>query len=161
MVNSENKNIDADDINYAIYKLGNWENEYEINQVGLSNEIPVTESTVDHVKLSMDEIRRAEFDLNGTAVNGFVVIALQINPKVREMDLNDIIELEQKEYDNIVEELDKLELLDNGDSIPLENEDYLIYKLEKECHVTQSIPANKHTLEHHKKEMERIDESIL
>lgn len=155
------KTINADDINYAVYKIGDWKNDYEINQVGLSSEIPVTESTVDHVKLSMDEIRRAEFEIDGTVVNGFVVIAYQINPKIRDMDINEAIELEQKEYDEIVKELDDLELIGNDESIPLEGEDYLIYKLEKECHVTQSIPANKHTLEHYKKEMKRIDDSII
>lgn len=161
MDDSLNKTIDVDDINYAIYKIGNWENDYEINQVGLSTEIPVTENTVDHVRLSMDEIRRAEFEIDGTTVNGFVVIAYQINPKIRDMDINEAIELEQKEFDEITSELDNLELIGNDEAIPLESEDYLIYKLEKECHVTQSVPANKHTLEHHKKEMKRIDESII
>lgn len=161
MDSSQNKKIKADDINYAIYKLGKWKNRYEINQVGLSREIPITENTLEHVKLSMDEIRRAEFEINKTTVNGFVAIAFQINPKIQNMDLNEAISLEQEEYDNIMRELDSIKLLDNEEDISLENEDYLIYKLEKECHVTQSIPANKHTLEHHKKEMERIDESII
>ena len=37
--------IRIDDINYAIYKIGEWKNDYEINQIGLSKEIPVTKNT--------------------------------------------------------------------------------------------------------------------
>ncbi len=161
MGSSKNEDIGIDDINYAIYKIGNWKNDYEINQVGLSREIPVTENTLEHVKLSMDEIRRAEFEINKTTVNGFVAIAFQINPKIQDMDLKEAIDLEQKEYDNIMDELNNLDLLDNDATISLDDEDYLVYKLEKECHVTQSIPANKHTLEHHKKEIKRIDDAII
>lgn len=161
MDDNVNKVINIDDVNYAIYKIGNWKNSYEINQVGLSHEIPVTENTVDHVKLSMDEIRRAEFEIDGVSVNGFVAISYQMNPKIRDMDLNEAIEREKKEYEDIVSELDNLKLIDNSETISLDSEYYLIYKLEKECHVTQSIPANKHTLDYYKKEMKRIDESII
>ena len=45
--------INFDNINYAIYKVGTWKNHYEINQIGLSREIPVTNATLHHVKLSM------------------------------------------------------------------------------------------------------------
>ena len=55
-MSDENK-IDVNDINYAVYKLGNWKNDYEINQIGLSKEIPVTEPTITHIKFSMDEIK--------------------------------------------------------------------------------------------------------
>lgn len=161
MVDSPNEVINVDDINYAIYKIGMWNNDYEINQVGLSSEIPVTKNTVEHVKFSMDEIRRAEFEINGVIVNGFVAIAYQMNPKIRNNDINVAIELEKKEYEAILEELADLTVIDDNETIPLESDDYLIYKLEKECHVTQSIPANKYTLEHYKNEMKRIDESII
>ena len=127
MVNEEMINID--DINYAIYKIGEWKNDYEINQIGLSSEIPVTKNTLRHVKLSMVEIRAARFELSGEMVNGFVAIASQLNPKAKAMELNDLIALEEKEYQNILEELDNLELLDDDGSIPLDGEDYLIYKL--------------------------------
>lgn len=160
MSNPQNKTIDVNDINYAIYKLGNWKNSYEINQVGASNEIPVTKNTVEHVKLSMDEIRRAEFEIDGIIVNGFVAIAYQFNQKIRETNIKEAIELEKNEYNDIIEELDGLDFL-SEDTIPLENDEYLIYKLEKECHVTKSTPANEHTLEHYKNEMKRIDESII
>ncbi len=159
----ENKEgiIKFDDINYAIYKIGEWENNYQINQIGVSDEIPVNRNTLDHVILSMDEIRRAEFEIDDTKVNGFVAIAFQLNPKIQNMDLKEAIELEQKEYDLIMGELNKLQLESDEKSITVENEDYLIYKLEKECHVTRSIPANKYTLEHHKQEVKKIEDSII
>ncbi|MGX8693729.1 MAG: hypothetical protein ACSW71_02355 [Methanobrevibacter sp.] len=152
--------INVDNINYAIYKIGEWKNDYEINQIGLSKEIPVTKNTVYHVKSSMDEIRESKFDISDKTVNGFVAIALQLNPKISEMDLIDAIELEEKEYNNVLGELDGLELLDDGETIPLDNDEYLIYKLEKECHVTTSIPANEFTKKYYIDEMKKIEEAL-
>lgn len=152
--------INLDDMNYAVYKIGEWKNNYEINQIGLSNEIPVTKNTLMHVKFSMDEIRNSRFNISDKTVNGFVAIALQLNPKVQEMELDDAVELEQKEYDSILEELDNLELLDENGTIPLESEDYLIYKLEKECHVTTSIPANEFTKKHYQDEIKKIEDAL-
>ncbi|WP_405303832.1 hypothetical protein [Methanobrevibacter sp.] len=152
--------INVDNINYAIYKIGEWKNDYEINQIGLSKEIPVTKNTVYHVKSSMDEIRESKFDISDKTVNGFVAIALQLNPKISEMELNDAIALEEKEYNNVLEELDGLELLDDDESIPLDNEEYLIYKLEKECHVTTSIPANEFTKKYYIDEMKKIEDAL-
>ncbi len=152
--------INLDDMNYAVYKIGQWKNNYEINQVGLSKEIPVTENTLMHIKFSMDEIRNSRFDISDKTVNGFVAIALQLNPKVQEMELDDVIELEEKEYNSIIEELDNLELLDENDTIPLETEDYLIYKLEKECHVTTSIPANEFTKKYYADEIKKIEDAL-
>ena len=154
------ENINLDDMNYAVYEIGQWKNNYEINQIGLSNEIPVTKNTLMHVKFSMDEIRNSQFGISDKTVNGFVAIALQLNPKVREMELDDVIELEEKEYKSILEELDGLELLDESGTIPLETEDYLIYKLEKECHVTQSIPANEFTKKHYQDEIKKIEDAL-
>ena len=152
--------INVDDINYAIYKIGEWKNNYEINQIGLSNEIPVTKNTLSHVKSSMREIRESKFDISDKTVNGFVAIALQLNPKIPEMELDDVINLEEKEYDEVLEELDSLELLGDDETIPLDNEDYLIYKLEKECHVTTSIPANEFTKKHYIDEMKKIEDAL-
>ena len=157
----EDKKINVDNINYAVYKLGNWQNDYEINQIGLSKEIPVTKATVTHIKFSMDEIRNAQFEISNKTVNGFVAIALQLNPKVQEMELDDVIRLEKEEFDMICEELDNLELLAEDSAIDLDDENYLIYKLEKECHVTQSIPANEHTRKYYEAEMKRIDDAVL
>lgn len=157
---ADDKIIHCDDINYAIYEIGNWKNHYEINQIGLSKELPVTNSTLKHVKLTMDEIRKSKFDISNKEVNGFVAIAMQLNSKIQEMDLEEVIVLEKEEYNNILEELDNLELLNDEDVISLETEDYLIYKLEREHHVTNSIPANKYTKNYYLNEIRRIDEVL-
>jgi len=158
---SEDNKIDVNDINYAIYRLGNWKNNYEINQIGLSKEIPVTGPTITHIKFSMDEIRKSQFDISNKTVNGFVAIAFQINPKIQQMDLDDVIKMEEKEFNNILDELDNLELLDEDSTIDLDDENYLVYKLEKECHMTISIPANEHTKKYYEEEMKRIDDAVL
>ena len=157
---AEDKVINLDDINYAVYKIGEWKNHYEINQIGLSKEIPVTKNTIDHIKFSMEEIRNTEFSLSDKKVNGFVAIAMQLNPTVQEMELDDAIELEEKEYQNILEELEGLELLSDDETLPLETDEYLIYKLEKDCHVTTSIPANEFTKQFYKDELKRIEEAL-
>ena len=152
--------INVNDVNYAIYKIGDWKNDYAINQIGLSNEIPVTKNTLHHIKLSMEEIRKSEFSLSDKTVNGFVAIATQLNPKVLDMEVDDIIALEKEEYDNIISELDDLELLDENDTIPLDNEEYLIYKLQKECHVTTATPANEFTEKFHEMELKKIEDAL-
>ena len=151
--------FDVDDINYAVYKIGNWENSYEINQIGLSNEFPVTKNTLRHVKASMDEIRSSEFSISDKKVNGFVAIAMQLNPKVQEMELDEVIALEQTEFDNITSELDALEVLSEG-KLPLDGEKYLIYKLQKECHVTTSVPANDFTKRFYENELKKIEDAL-
>ena len=158
MVDSEK--IKMDDINYAIYRIGEWKNHYEINQIGLSREIPMSKNTITHVKFSMDEIRASQFEISDKTVNGFVAIALQLNPKVQEMDLDDAVELEKKEFENILEELDNLDVLDDDEEVILESDEYLIYKLEKDCHVTNSIPANKYTKKFYLNEMKRIEDAL-
>ena len=157
---ADEKIISLDDINYAVYKIGEWENHYEINQIGLSNEIPVTKNTVQHVKFSMEEIRNTKFNISDKTVNGFVAIALQLNSKLQDMDLDEVIGLEETEYNNILEELSKLELLSDDDSLSLDGEDYLIYKLEKDCHVTVSIPANEYTKKFFDNELKKIEDAL-
>jgi hypothetical protein len=157
---ADDKIVKIDDMNYAIYKIGEWKNHYEINQIGLSKEIPVTKNTVTHIKFSMDEIRNSEFSLSDKVVNGFVAIAFQLNPKVQEMEIDDIIDLEEKEYNDILAELDDLELLSDDDFIPLEGDEYLIYKLEKDCHVTTSTPANEFTKKFYQNELKKIEEAL-
>ena len=157
---SNDEIVNVNDINYAIYKIGDWKNDYEINQIGLSNEKKKKKNTVFHVKMSMDEIRKSEFAFSDKTVNGFVAIATQLNPKILEMDVDDIISLEKEEYDNIINELDGLELLAEDDSIPLDSEEYLIYKLQKECHVTTATPANEYTLKFHANELKKIEDAL-
>lgn len=152
--------IKINDINYAIYKIGEWKNNYEINQIGFSREIPVSLSTLKHVKMSMEEIRSSKFDLGEKEVNGFVAIALELNPKVKEMDLDDVIALEEKEYEDILNELDDLELLNDDGTLPLDSEEYLIYKLEKEHHLTKSTPANEFTRQFYIDELKRIKDAL-
>ena len=152
--------INLDDINYAVYKIGEWKNHYEINQIGLSREIPVTKNTITHIKFSMDEIRNSQFSISDRTVNGFVAIAMQLNPKVQEMELGEAIELEEKEYQNILSELDGLDVLSDDESIPLDGEEYLIYKLEKDCHVTTSLPANEFTQKFYDEELKRIEDAL-
>ena len=108
----------------------------------------------------MDEIRASQFSISDRTVNGFVAIAMQLNPKVQEMELVDAVELEEKEYLNILEELENLEVLSDDDSLPLENDEYLIYKLEKDCHVTTSIPANEYTKKFYQNELKRIEDAL-
>lgn len=152
--------INVNDINYAVYKIGEWKNNYEINQIGLSKEIPVTKNTLIHVKRSMVEIRTAIFELSDKMVNGFVAIATHLNPKAQDMELDDLIALEEKEYQNILEELENLELLDEDATIPLDGEDYLIYKLEKDCHVVKSTPANLYTINYYNNELKKIEDAL-
>ena len=152
--------INLDDINYAVYKIGEWKNHYEINQIGLSREIPVTKNTILHIKFSMEEIRNTKFSISDKVVNGFVAIAMQLNSVVQDMELDDVIELEEKEYQNILGELENIEVLDDDGTIPLETDEYLIYKLEKDCHVTTSIPANEFTKQFYKDELKRIEDAL-
>ena len=157
---TDEKTINLDDINYAVYKVGDWKNHYEINQIGLSHEIPVTKNTVTHIKFSMEEIRNSRFGISDKEVNGFVAIALQLNPKVQKMELDDVIALEQTEYENIIAELDELDLLSDEDTLPLDSEEYLIYKLEKDCHVTTSTPANDFTRKFYENELKKIEKAL-
>ena len=157
---ADEKIINLDDINYAVYKIGEWKNNYEINQIGLSKEIPVTKNTITHIKFSMDEIRASQFSISDKTVNGFVAIAMQLNPKVQEMELDDVVEHEEKEYQNILDELENLEVLSDDETLPLENDEYLIYKLEKDCHVTTSIPANDFTKKFYQDELKRIEDAL-
>ncbi|MGL4670310.1 MAG: hypothetical protein ACRCVG_06960 [Methanobacteriaceae archaeon] len=150
------KTINFNDINYAIYNIGSWKNSYEINLIGTSNEIPATESTRDHVIMSMDEIRKASFEINDKTLNGVVALSIQLNDKFKEMDINELIAKEEKEYDDIMEELSNLDLESSDDSVKLDNEKFLIYKLEKDHHVTVSKPANDFTMNHHMEEIKKL-----
>lgn len=160
MAEEERKIIKINDGNYAIYRIGQWKNNYEINQIGLSDEVPVSQNTVKHVKHVMDEIRSSSFEIDNLTVNGFVAIAIQLNPKIQEMELADVCELEEKEFELINEELDNLDLLDEDETMELENWDYLVYKLQTDCHVTQSTPANGFAFKHYVEEMQKIEDSL-
>jgi hypothetical protein len=150
--------ISFNDVNYAIYKIGKWKNNYNINLIGTSNEIPITEITKDHVLSHMNEIRNSKFELDGKEVNGFVGLSYQLNPNLQGEDINKIILDEEEEYKNIVDEINALKLEGSDESIKLENDEYLIYKLEKDHHVTVAKPANGLTLKYHIEEIQRLKE---
>lgn len=153
----ETYTIKCSNIDYAIYKVGNWKNEYKLNLVGTSDEIPVTNVTKKHVLFNMEEIRKSEFDMGGRKVNGIVALGSQLNPEVSSMSVDDLVALESKEYDNIIKEINHLELLDDDVEIDLATDQYLIYKLVKEQHsITASKPANQFTVNHHMEEIKKL-----
>jgi hypothetical protein len=152
----KDKEIKFDDINYAIYKIGSWNNEYKINLIGKSNEIPITKPTIDHVILSMKEIRKSSFELEGENLNGILALSIQLNKELKTIPIKELIAIEKKEYKNIINELNNLKLVDPNKSINLDNQEYLIYKLEKDHHVTVAKPATKFTEKHHIQEIEKL-----
>ena len=156
--NSGKINISFSDVNYAIYKRGKWKNTYKINLIGTSNEIPATEVTKKHVLSNINEIRNSKFELGENEVNGIVALSIQLNPELQGIDIAQIIADEEIEYKNIVDEIDGLELEDPNDFIELENNKFLIYKLEKDHHVTVAKPANGLTMKHHAEEIQRLKE---
>ena len=151
-------NISFSDVNYAIYKIGKWKNTYKINLIGTSNEIPATEVTKEHVLSNINEIRNSKFELGENEVNGIVALSIQLNPELQGMDITQIIADEELEYKNIVDEIEGLELEDPNGFIELENDKFLIYKLEKDHHVTVAKPANGLTMKHHAEEIQRLKE---
>ena len=53
-----------------------------------------------------------------------------------------------------------MELLDDDGTIPLDTEEYLVYKLQKEHHLTTSTPANEFTKKFYKKELKKIEDAL-
>ncbi|MDR2545574.1 MAG: hypothetical protein LBD03_08615 [Methanobrevibacter sp.] len=157
----EDKDVEIkfSDINYSIYKIGSWNNSYKINLIGKSNEIPVTKSTVDHVLLSMNEIRKSNFEVDGENINGILALSTQLNSELKETPIKELIAIENDEYKNIVDEINELKLETPEKSVKLDNDQYLIYKLEKEHHITIAKPANKFTENYHVEEIEKLKKS--
>ncbi|KZX14358.1 hypothetical protein [Methanobrevibacter curvatus] len=155
MAKKEEK-IKFNDLNYAIYKIGSWKNSYEVNLIGNSNEIPQSQVTKNHVEMSMTEIRKSSFEIENKVVNGIVALGYQLNPNLKKIAIDDLIKKEEEEYNNIIEELESLKLEDNEKTIDLNENDYLIYKLEKDHHVTIAKPTNEFTQAHHLKEIEKL-----
>jgi hypothetical protein len=155
---NESAIISFNDINYAIYKIGSWKNSYEINLIGTSNEIPATETTKEHVLNNLNEIRNSSFERDGKEINGIVALSIQLNPQLQGRAIDELIAEEQREYENIVNEIEDLKLEDSNGKIELENNKFLIYKLEKDHHVTVAKPANGLTMKHHAEEIQRLKE---
>lgn len=149
-------------MNYAIYRVGNWKNNYKINLTGKGNEIPATNSTRNHVINSMNEIRKAVFEIEGgKEVNGLFALSYQLNPELKSENLDDLIKIEEKEYKDIIEELNNFDddLENDEDSIDIETNKFLIYKLEKDHYVTVSKPVNNFSMNHHLGEIKKLNDS--
>ena len=146
------------DINYSIYTIGKWDKTYEINLIGTSSEIPASLPTKKHVILQMEQIRNARFNWQETEVNGMIGLALQLNKKLEEKPVKDLIKQEKKEFEQITRELKNLKLENSKKTIKLDNEEYLIYKLEMEHDGIKPHPATPFTEKFHKNEVNKIKE---
>ena len=155
---AEDKEIKCDNINYAVYKIGNWKNEYEINIIGTASEIPVTKPTLEHMLKQMDHIRTSVFEIGGKEVNGMIGLAMQFNPSFASRDIDELIELEEKEFNNIMDELNSAELKTAEDTIALDTDEYVIYKLEYDGHTLSPKPYNEYAKRHQMEEIKRLKE---
>ena len=134
---AEEKEIKCDNINYAVYKIEDWENDYEINIIGTAREKPVTQPTLDHMLKQMEH-------------------GMQLNQSMQKRDLDELIQQEEKEYQSIMEELNALELKSADDTISLDTDEYVIYKLEYDGHTLSPKPYNDYAIRHQKEEIERL-----
>ncbi len=155
---AEEKEIKCDNINYAVYKIGNWKNDYEINIIGTASEIPVTKPTLEHMLKQMDHIRTSVFEIGGKEVNGMIGLAMQFNPSFASRDIDELIELEEKEFNNIMDELNSAELKTAEDTIALDTDEYVIYKLEYDGHTLSPKPYNEYAKRHQMEEIKRLKE---
>ncbi len=155
---SEEKEIKCDNINYAVYKIGNWKNDYEINIIGTASEIPVTKPTLEHMLKQMDHIRTSVFEIGGKEVNGMIGLAMQFNPSFATRDIDELIELEEKEFKNIMDELNSAELKTAEDTIALDTDEFVIYKLEYDGHTLSPKPYNDYAKRHQMEEIKRLKE---
>ena len=155
---AEDKEIKCDNINYAVYKIGNWKNDYEINIIGTASEIPVTKPTLEHMLKQMDHIRTSVFEIGGKEVNGMIGLAMQFNPRFATRDIDELIELEEKEFNNIMDELNSAELKTVEDTIALDTDEYVIYKLEYDGHTLSPKPYNEYAKRHQMEEIKRLKE---
>ena len=154
----EEKEIKCDNINYAVYKIGNWENDYEINIIGTANEIPVTKPTLEHMLKHMDHIRASVFEIGGKEINGMIGLSMQFNPILASRDLDELIEQEEKEFKSIMDELNSIELKKAEDTIALDTDEFVIYKLEYDGHTLSPKPYNDYAKKHQMEEIKRLKE---
>ncbi len=154
--NDEEGLVFFDDDSYAVYRLGNWENKYNINLMGIDNEIPATEITKNQSLKIMNEIRNYSFNYRGVEINGMLGLAIRYTDLNLE-DIDKLIAIEKREYENIKKELANLKLENYKDFVELNNEKFLIYKLKENCHgAVMSRPANNFTREHSTVELSKI-----
>ena len=155
---ADEKEIKCDNINYAVYKIKNWKNDYEINILGTASEIPVTKPTLEHMVKQMDHIRASVFNIGGKEVNGMIGLAMQFNQSFASRDLDELIELEEKEFNNIMDELNSVELKNADDTIALDTDEFVIYKLEYDGHTLSPKPYNDYAKRHQMEEIKRLKE---
>ena len=155
---ADEKEIKCDNINYAVYKIGKWENDYEINILGTASEIPVTKPTLEHMVKQMAHIRASVFKIGGKEVNGMIGLAMQFNKSFASRDIDELIELEEKEFKNIMDELNAVELKNAEDTIALDSEEFVIYKLEYDGHTLSPKPYNDYAKRHQMEEIKRLKE---
>ena len=132
------------------------ENDYEINIIGTAKEKPVTQPTLDHMLKQMEHIRVSVFEIGGKEVNGMIGLGMQLNQSMQKRDLDELIQQEEKEYKSIMEELNALELKSADDTISLDTDEYVIYKLEYDGHTLSPKPYNDYAIRHQKEEIERL-----
>lgn len=155
---AEEKEIKCDNINYAVYRIGDWKNDYEINILGTASEIPVTKPTLDHMVKHMDHIRASVFEIDGKEINGMIGLAMQFNPSFASRDLDELIDLEEKEFESIMDELNSIELKTAEDTIALDTDEFVIYKLEYDGHTLFPKPYNDYAKRHQMEEIKRLKE---
>ncbi|WP_295617125.1 hypothetical protein [uncultured Methanobrevibacter sp.] len=155
---AEEKEIKCDNINYAVYRIGDWKNDYEINILGTASEIPVTKPTLDHMVKHMDHIRASVFEIDGKEINGMIGLAMQFNPSFASRDLDELIDLEEKEFESIMDELNSIELKTAEDTIALDTDEFVIYKLEYDGHTLSPKPYNDYAKRHQMEEIKRLKE---
>ena len=155
---AEEKEIRCDNINYAVYRIGNWKNDYEINILGTASEIPVTKPTLEHMVKQMDHIRASVFEIGGKEVNGMIGLSMQFNKSFASRDIDELIDLEEKEFKNIMDELNSVELKKADDTIDLDTDEFVIYKLEYDGHTLSPKPYNDYAKRHQMEEIKRLKE---
>ena len=104
----------------------------------------------------MDHIRVSVFEIGGKEVNGMIGLAMQLRQSIQARDLDELIQQEEKEFELIMEELNAIELKSAEDTISLDTDEYVIYKLEYDGHSLSPKPYNDYAIRHHKEEIERL-----
>ncbi len=157
----EDKNfVSFNDNNYAIYRFEEWDNNYKINILGIDNEIPANEITKNQSLKIMDEIRSYNFNYKEKEINGMVAIAINFNDNLFNEDIDQLIAIEEQEYEDMKNELYNLDLEDSNDFVKLNNDKFLIYKLYYREGGVLSRPANYFTRKHSSVEISKIKLSV-
>ena len=85
-------------------------------------------------------------------------LAMQFNPSFATRDIDELIELEEKEFKNIMDELNSAELKTAEDTIALDTDEFVIYKLEYDGHTLSPKPYNDYAKRHQMEEIKRLKE---